>query len=80
MHICIIILFDLVSEHGERDMVIMRHEIRFEKRAAKGNCEKFQREITFLAYGEQDKNGFSAMSKTVALTIGHAAVLLLNGV
>lgn len=60
-------------------MVIMRHEIRYEKRTAKENCEKFKREITFLAYGEQDENGFSAMSKTVALTIAHAAVLLLNG-
>lgn len=57
----------------------MRHEIQFEKQIAKGSCEKLKREITFLAYGDQDKNGFSAMSKTVALTIGHAAVLLLNG-
>ncbi|CAL8100324.1 unnamed protein product [Orchesella dallaii] len=62
-------------ENDERDIVILRHEIR----SKKVNGDQEIREIEFVGYGEQDKGGFSVMSKTVGLAIGHAVKLLLNG-
>jgi len=62
-------------ENNERDLVILRHEIR----SKKANGDEEVREIEFIEYGEQDRGGFSAMAKTVGLSIGHAAKLLLNG-
>ncbi|ODN05352.1 Alpha-aminoadipic semialdehyde synthase, mitochondrial [Orchesella cincta] len=79
------ILIDTLADHlttklsfgeNERDMVILRHEIRSQK----ANGDQEIREIEFIEYGEQDKGGFSVMSKTVGLSIGYATKLLLNGI
>lgn len=66
----------LTTEDMERDMIIMRHEVHYKKVT---DSKQEVREIVFIAYGDEDKCGFSAMAKTVGLTIGYAAKLLLNG-
>lgn len=62
-------------ESNERDVVFMRHEIHYERNGVKG-----KREISLVAFGEQDKHGFSAMSKTVALPLVLGVKLILEGI
>lgn len=58
---------------GERDMVVMRHDLRFE--AAGGGIEHV--ESSLIAYGIPD--GDSAMARTVSLPAAIAARLILEG-
>lgn len=62
----------LALQPGDKDMVIMQHEIEFEK----GN-QKFKTTSTLKLIGEDDVH--TAMAKTVGLPLGIAAKLILNG-
>jgi saccharopine dehydrogenase-like NADP-dependent oxidoreductase len=57
---------------GDKDMVIMQHEIEFEK-----ENKKFKTTSTLKLIGEDDTH--TAMAKTVGLPLGTAAKLILNG-
>ncbi|XP_077536251.1 alpha-aminoadipic semialdehyde synthase, mitochondrial-like [Haemaphysalis longicornis] len=63
----------LAYEPGERDVVIMRHDIGIEW----PNGKKEMRNIDMVAYG--DPNGYSAMAKTVGYTAAIAAKMILQG-
>ena len=58
---------------GERDLVLLRHEIIHEDEDGK----RFQHDIDFVHYG--DEYGWSAMAKTVSLPLAIAARLSLTG-
>jgi len=58
---------------GEQDMVIMLHEIEYEKQG-----KKFKNTSHLVIIGEDDHH--TAMAKTVGLPLGIAAKLILNGV
>jgi saccharopine dehydrogenase-like NADP-dependent oxidoreductase len=62
----------LALRPGDKDMVIMQHEIEFEK-----NKENFKSVSTLLLTGKDDVH--TAMAKTVGLPLGIAAKLILNG-
>jgi len=62
----------LALQPGDRDMVIMQHEIEFEKAN-----KQYKATSTLLLNGDDDKN--TAMAKTVGLPLGIAARLILNG-
>jgi saccharopine dehydrogenase-like NADP-dependent oxidoreductase len=62
----------LALQPGDRDMVIMQHEIEFEKAN-----KRYKSTSTLLLKGADDKN--TAMAKTVGLPLGIAARLILNG-
>lgn len=62
----------LALKTGEKDMVIMFHEIEFEKQE-----KKFKSTSTLITKGEDDIH--TAMAKTVGLPLGIAAKLILNG-
>ena len=62
----------LALQPGDKDMVIMQHEIEFEKENM-----KFKTTSTFKLIGEDDVH--TAMAKTVGLPLGIAAKLILNG-
>ena len=57
---------------GDKDMIVMLHEIEFE-RAGK----KYKSTSTLLLEGKDDLN--TAMATTVGLPLGIAAKLILNG-
>jgi saccharopine dehydrogenase-like NADP-dependent oxidoreductase len=62
----------LALQPGDKDMVIMQHEIEFEKENM-----KFKTTSTLKLIGEDDVH--TAMAKTVGLPLGIAAKLILNG-
>ncbi|HTM91409.1 MAG TPA: saccharopine dehydrogenase C-terminal domain-containing protein [Flavisolibacter sp.] len=62
----------LALQPGDKDMVIMQHEIEFDKRG-----KKYKSISTLLLTGEDDVH--TAMAKTVGLPLGIAAKLILNG-
>jgi saccharopine dehydrogenase-like NADP-dependent oxidoreductase len=62
----------LALKPGDKDLVIMQHEIEFEK----GN-KKYKSVSTLVLNGEGDVR--TAMAKTVGLPLGIAAKLILNG-
>jgi saccharopine dehydrogenase-like NADP-dependent oxidoreductase len=62
----------LALQPGDKDMVIMQHEIEFEK-----ENKKFKTVSTLLLTGEDDVH--TAMAKTVGLPLGIAAKFILNG-
>jgi saccharopine dehydrogenase-like NADP-dependent oxidoreductase len=62
----------LALQPGDKDMVIMQHEIEFDKRG-----KKYKSTSTLLLTGEDDVH--TAMAKTVGLPLGIAAKLILNG-
>jgi saccharopine dehydrogenase-like NADP-dependent oxidoreductase len=62
----------LALKTGEKDMVIMYHEIEFENQE-----KKFKSTSTLIAKGEDDVH--TAMAKTVGLPLGIAAKLILDG-
>jgi saccharopine dehydrogenase-like NADP-dependent oxidoreductase len=62
----------LALQPGDKDMVIMQHEIEFEKEG-----QKFKATSTLKLIGED--NIHTAMAKTVGLPLGVAAKLILNG-
>jgi len=57
---------------GDKDRVVMIHEIEWEK-----NGEKFKTTSSLILDGEDDHH--TAMAKTVGLPLGIAAKLILNG-
>jgi len=59
--------------HGDRDMVIMLHEIEY-----KIENQKYKKTSTLIIKGEDDHR--TAMAKTVGLPLGIAAKAILNGV
>lgn len=63
----------LAYNNGERDLIIMRHDIGIEW--PDGTNET--RNINLVVYG--DPNGYSAMAKTVGYPAGIAARMVLNG-
>lgn len=62
----------LALQPGDKDMVMMQHEIEFEK-----ENKKFKTISTLILTGEDDVH--TAMAKTVGLPLGIAAKLILNG-
>jgi hypothetical protein len=62
----------LALQPGDRDMVVMQHEIEFEK-----ENKKHKAVSTLLLTGENDVH--TAMAKTVGLPLGIATRLILNG-
>jgi saccharopine dehydrogenase-like NADP-dependent oxidoreductase len=62
----------LALQAGDKDMVIMQHEIEFDKLG-----KKYKSISTLLLTGEDDVH--TAMAKTVGLPLGIAAKLILNG-
>lgn len=66
-------LFCVVSEKGERDLIIMRNDIGI--RHPTGELE--MKHITLVVYG--DPAGFSAMAKTVGYPVAIAARMVLDG-
>lgn len=62
----------LALQPGDKDMVIMQHEIEFEK-----GSQKLKTTSTLKLIGEDDVH--TAMAKTVGLPLGIAAKLILNG-
>lgn len=62
----------LALKQGEKDMIIMLHEIEFENR---GSMQKITG--TLIVQGEDDLQ--TAMAKTVGLPLGIAACLVLKG-
>lgn len=64
---------DMAYQQGERDMVVMRHELVVER--ANGGRER--RESTLIEYGGID--GSTAMAKTVGITAAICAQLVLDG-
>jgi saccharopine dehydrogenase-like NADP-dependent oxidoreductase len=57
---------------GDRDRVVMVHEIEFEREGS-----RFKQTATLVLDGQDDRN--TAMAKTVGLPLGVAAKLILNG-
>ena len=62
----------LALEEGDKDMVIMLHEIEY----LKGN-KKYKSTSSLIVTGDDDVH--TAMAKTVGLPLGIAAKLILNG-
>lgn len=62
----------LALQPGDKDMVIMQHEIEFEE-----ENKKFKTVSTLLLTGDDDVH--TAMAKTVGLPLGIAAKFILNG-
>lgn len=62
----------LALQPGDKDMVIMQHEIEFEK-----ENNKYKSISTLIVKGKDDVH--TAMAKTVGLPLGIAAKLILNG-
>jgi saccharopine dehydrogenase-like NADP-dependent oxidoreductase len=62
----------LALQPDDKDMVIMQHEIEFEK-----ENKKYKTISTLIATGEDSVH--TAMAKTVGLPLGIAAKLILNG-
>jgi saccharopine dehydrogenase-like NADP-dependent oxidoreductase len=62
----------LALQAGDKDMVIMQHEIEFDKLG-----KKYKSISTLLLTGEDDVH--TAMAKTVGLPLGIAAKLILTG-
>ncbi|XP_070557350.1 alpha-aminoadipic semialdehyde synthase, mitochondrial-like [Ptychodera flava] len=58
---------------GERDMIILRHNVGI----VRPNDERFTHNIDMVIYGDPD--GFSAMAKCTALPCAIAARMVLNG-
>ena len=56
----------------DRDMIVMVHQIRFERRGKPYNAES-----TLVSIGEDRLH--TAMARTVGLPLGIAAILLLEG-
>jgi len=63
----------LVYEHGERDLVLLRHQVGIDWQ----NGKKETRDISLVSYG--DPKGYSAMAKTVSLPAAIAAKMILDG-
>ena len=63
----------IVPEHGERDIIILRHDVGVQW--ADGTNE--QRNIDLVVYG--DPNRYSAMAATVGFPTGIAARMVLDG-
>jgi saccharopine dehydrogenase-like NADP-dependent oxidoreductase len=61
----------LALESGDRDMIIMLHEIEFRKKG-----ERYKTVSSLVLEGENDSH--TAMAKTVGLPLGIAAKLILN--
>jgi saccharopine dehydrogenase-like NADP-dependent oxidoreductase len=62
----------LALQAGDKDMIIMLHEIEFARQE-----EKYKSTSTLILYGADDVD--TAMAKTVGLPLGIAAKLVLNG-
>ena len=62
----------LALQAGDKDLVIMQHEIEFEK-----ENDKFKSISTLIVTGTDDLH--TAMAKTVGLPLGIATKLILNG-
>lgn len=62
----------LALQTGDKDMVIMQHEIEFEK-----ENKNYRSTSTLLLKGSDDQH--TAMAKTVGLPLGIAVKLVLNG-
>lgn len=62
----------LALQDGDKDMVVMMHEIEFEKRNKKSKITS-----TMIIKGDDDAH--TAMAKTVGLPLGIAVKLILNG-
>lgn len=63
----------LMYQSGERDLVVLRHEIGVEW----SDMTKETRNIDLIVYG--DPEGYSAMAKTVGYPCGIAANMIMNG-
>jgi saccharopine dehydrogenase-like NADP-dependent oxidoreductase len=62
----------LALKQGEKDMVVMVHELQYELEG-----KKFKLQSSFSLEGEDDQR--TAMAKTVGSPLGIAARLILNG-
>lgn len=62
----------MALKHGDKDMIVMVHEIEYEKKK-----KKFRIESSLVVKGEDNLR--TAMAKTVGLPVGIAAKLILNG-
>jgi saccharopine dehydrogenase-like NADP-dependent oxidoreductase len=62
----------LALQPGDKDMVVMVHEIEYEL-----NDQKNKRISSLIIFGENDQH--TAMAKTVGLPLGIAAKFILNG-
>jgi saccharopine dehydrogenase-like NADP-dependent oxidoreductase len=62
----------LALQSGDRDMVVMIHEVEYEKEG-----RLYKQTSSFVLEGEDDHR--TAMAKTVGLPLGIAARLILNG-
>lgn len=62
----------LALQPGDKDMVIMQHEIEFEK-----DNKRYRKISTLILIGDDDVH--TAMAKTVGLPLAIAAKLVLNG-
>ena len=69
----------LFLQPGDKDMVVMQHEIEFVRGGFSGEKEnkKYKSTSTLLLNGQNDVH--TAMAKTVGLPLGIAAKLILNG-
>eukprot|EP00795_Rhopilema_esculentum_P002141 gene2141-17728_t len=74
--------FDTLSTHlsrileynqGERDIVLLRHQIG----ELKSSGKRVQHDISLVAYGDPD--GYTAMARTVSIPTAIAADMVLNG-
>lgn len=62
-------------EEGERDMVVMQHDLVVERAGSRGERRRVR--STLIEYGEA--GGWSAMAKTVGYPVAVAAELILEG-
>jgi alpha-aminoadipic semialdehyde synthase len=65
----------LAFNKGERDLILMRHEIAI----SWPNGKEEQRNINLVVYGDSSPGGYSAMAKTVGYPTAIAGQMLLNG-
>jgi alpha-aminoadipic semialdehyde synthase len=65
----------LVYEQGERDIIVMRHDVHVEWPDKKEEI----RHLDFVCYGDGTDEGYSAMAKTVGYACAIAAKMVLTG-
>jgi len=65
----------LVYEQGERDIIVMRHDVHVEWPDKKEEI----RHLDFVCYGDGTDEGYSAMAKTVGYPCAIAAKMVLTG-
>jgi saccharopine dehydrogenase-like NADP-dependent oxidoreductase len=67
----------LAMQPNDKDMIVMLHEIEYEKEILQGPVEKYKVQSSLKVIGADSLR--TAMAKTVGLPLGIAAKLILNG-